>query len=302
MTPRSSASPSARTARIVRGFDRLADAYERGRPGYPEAAVRHIGRVLHLGPSRTIVDVGSGTGKFTRALAPLGAARVAVEPTRGMRAVFERVVPDVPVLEGTAERVPLPDGFADAIVCAQAFHWFRHRTALREFARVLRPGGGIALVWNSWNSSAGSTAWWRRVWRIANRYHRREKARSHWRPWQPVFGDPSNPFGPLHYRKFPNAQRGLAETFVDRALSTSSVAVQSTAERRRVAREVRELLQTDPRTRGRRVLTVPMHTEVYWAFARSPGHRRPGPTGTGRTDPAREWRARRTTEASPNAQ
>ena len=254
-----------RTHRVVRGFDRLAETYERGRPGYPAAAVRHLGRVLHLGPGRTVVDLGSGTGKFTRALAPVGAARVAVEPTAGMRRVFERVVPDVPVLDGTAEAIPLPDGFADAVVCAQAFHWFRPRTALEEFARVLRPGGGVGLVWNTRDEEA---PWWRAVFAVAHRYHRKERARIGWRPWKTEFGRPGGPFGPLHLKEFPYAQHAPAETFIDRVLSTSSLAFQRAEERRRAAREIREILNADPATRGRRLLTLPMHTQVYWAFVR----------------------------------
>ena len=249
----------------MRGFDRLADAYERGRPGYPASAVRHLGRVLHLGPGRTVVDVGGGTGKFTRALAPLGAARVAVEPTRGMRAVFERVVPGVPVLDGTAEDIPLPDGFADAVVCAQAFHWFRPRTALREFARVLRPGGGVGLVWNTRDDTV---SWSRRISAITDRYHRKERARVRWRPWKQEFGGPNRPFGPLHFRSFRSAQQASPKTFLDRFLSTSTIAVQDAAERRRIAREVREILRTDPASRGRRWITLPMETEVYWAYLR----------------------------------
>lgn len=257
--------PRSRTHPAVRGFDRVADVYERGRPGYPAAAVRHLGRVLHLGPGRTVVDLGSGTGKFTRALAPLGAARVAVEPTAGMRRVFERVVPDVPVLDGTAEKIPLPDRFADAIVCAQAFHWFHPRTALKEFARVLRPGGGVGLVWNTRDDTV---SWSRRISEVTERYHRKEHSRARWEPWKPAFDRPHGPFGPLYAREFPSAQRAPTEKFIDRVLSVSVVAVQSPAERRRVAREVREILRTDPLTRGRPVLTLPMRTELYWAFAR----------------------------------
>ncbi len=235
------------------------------------AAVRHLGRVLHLGPGRTVVDVGSGTGKFTRALAPLGAARVAVEPTEGMRRVFERVVPNVPVLDGTAEQIPLPDGFADAVVCAQAFHWFRPWTALREFARVLRPGGGIALVWNTRDDTV---SWSHRISEITDRYHRKERARAGWRPWKKEFGGPNDRFGPLHFRSFRTAQRASRETFLDRFLSTSTIAVQDAAERRQVAREVREILRTDRLSRGRRWLTLPMETELYWAFVRGPPARR----------------------------
>ena len=138
----------ARTTRLIRTFDRSAATYERGRPGYPADAVRFLGRTFHLGPGSTIVELGSGTGKFTRALLPLGAAVVAIEPMEGMRREFGRRVPTVPVLAGSAESIPLPDGFADAVFAAQSFHWFQGGTALREIARVLRPGGGLGLLWN----------------------------------------------------------------------------------------------------------------------------------------------------------
>lgn len=253
-----------RTHPVVRGFDRAADTYERGRPGYPVAAIAHLARVLHLGRSTTVVDLASGTGKFTRALAPLGAARVAVEPVAGMRRVFTRAVPDVPVLPGAAEAIPLPPGFADAVVVAQAFHWFRPRPALAEIARVLRPRGGLALVWNIRDESVG---WSHRLTEIMDRYrysHRIPRSRS--RRWRPAFDRTDSPFGPLHERVFPHVQRAARETFVSRVLSVSVVAVLPSPERRRVADRVREVLDRDPTTRGRSVLELPYRTEVYWAF------------------------------------
>ncbi|MGI0071644.1 MAG: class I SAM-dependent methyltransferase [Thermoplasmata archaeon] len=108
--------PVRRLHPAVHGFDRAAGTYERARPDYPVAAVRFLGRALSLGPGRVVVELGSGTGKFTRALASLGVSRVAIEPTAGMRRVFAREVPDVAVLDGTAEAIPLPDPFADAVV------------------------------------------------------------------------------------------------------------------------------------------------------------------------------------------
>jgi SAM-dependent methyltransferase len=254
---------SARVHPQVRGFDRAAATYERGRPDYPAAAVRALGRALRLGPGRTVVEVGSGTGKFTRALKPLGSAIVAVEPTRGMREIFHRAVPDVPVLDGTAEDLPLPYRFADAIVAAQAFHWFRYRPALREFARVLRPGGGIGLVWNIREQTA---PWSRAVTKILDRYGWRGVPRTRDQRWKRVFTPASGPFGPLHERKFRYAQRLTREGFVDRVLSVSFIASRTAAEQRRLAQEVRELLRNDPRTRGRATVTLTYRTEVYWAF------------------------------------
>ena len=261
-----------RTHPAVRGFGRAADAYERGRPDYPVDAVRHLGHVLRLGPSRTVVDLGSGTGKFTRALAPLGAALVAVEPTAGMRSVFARTVPAVPVLDGTAEEIPLPDGFADAVVSAQAFHWFRVRPALREIRRVLGPGGGVGLVWNTRDDSV---RWSRRLSEILEthghsaRPWRERTAGSYWTTvLRPGFARKRSGFTSLRYRAFRHFQDGTPAMFVDRALSVSTIAVLPAAQRRAVANEVHEMLATDPETRGRRTIRLPYRTDVYWAFAR----------------------------------
>jgi len=126
-------------------FAEVADAYERGRPGYPQEAVRWL-----VGDEpRDVVDLGAGTGKLTRSLVALGHRVIAIEPLDEMRAHLQAVLPGVRALEGKAEAIPLPDAFADVVVSAQAFHWFDHDDALPDIARVVRPGGRIALVWNS---------------------------------------------------------------------------------------------------------------------------------------------------------
>ena len=126
-------------------FADVAGAYERGRPGYPEDAVRWL-----VGDEpRDVVDLGAGTGKLTRALVALGHRVTAVEPLDEMRAELHAAVPDARALAGRAEAMPLPHASADVVASAQAFHWFDHDAALPEIARVLRPGGSLALVWNS---------------------------------------------------------------------------------------------------------------------------------------------------------
>jgi SAM-dependent methyltransferase len=261
-----------RTPPEVRGFDRSAATYERARPDYPVAAIRYLGRVLPVRRGTTVIDLGAGTGKFTRALAPLGAARIAVEPTPGMRRVFEQTVPDVPLLDGTAEEMPLPDGFADAVVSAQAFHWFRTRPALREIRRVLRRGGGLGLVWNTRDHTV---RWSRKLTEIIDRH------RTTVPPWQkrtgptyrdvtlaPEFRDPRIGFTPLRYRKFRHTQVGTPELFIERTLSVSSVAILPKAKQREVAEEVRELLATDPATKGRRRIVMPYRTDVFVCHSR----------------------------------
>ena len=132
----------------ARGFEAGADAYARARPGYPEAAFDHVAEALRLGPASRVLDLGAGTGKFTAGLVTRGYDVVAVEPVERMRARLATDLPAVEVLDGTGEHIPLGDASVDAIVVAQAFHWFRHDEALAEMHRVLRPGGRFALVWN----------------------------------------------------------------------------------------------------------------------------------------------------------
>ncbi|MGC0419673.1 class I SAM-dependent methyltransferase [Embleya sp. AB8] len=130
------------------GFSRDTDRYERARPSYALDAMDHLCAGAGLGPGTRVLDLAAGTGKLTRLLVERGARVVAVEPSAAMRETFARVLPDVPVHDGTAERIPAPDGAFDVVTVAQAFHWFEPRPALREIARVLRPGGVLALLWN----------------------------------------------------------------------------------------------------------------------------------------------------------
>ena len=131
-------------ARRAASFSAVADAYERGRPEYPEEAALW----LTGEPPRDVVDLAAGTGKLTRVLVRLGHRVTAVEPLPEMLAQLRDAVPGVHAVEGRAEAMPLPDASADAILAAQAYHWFDQPVALVEIARVLRPGGRLGIVWN----------------------------------------------------------------------------------------------------------------------------------------------------------
>lgn len=128
-------------------FDGVAEEYEQTRPTYPPALLD----VLPLDADAVVLDLGAGTGKLTRVLAERYGEVTAVEPLANMRAMLERVVPGVTALPGSAERIPLDDGSVDGVFVAQAFHWFDKPVALPEIARVLRPGGVFAIVWNEGN-------------------------------------------------------------------------------------------------------------------------------------------------------
>jgi SAM-dependent methyltransferase len=125
-------------------FGAVAGIYERGRPPYPAEAIDWL---IPAG-SRRVADVGAGTGKLTRQLRGRGLDVIAVEPSAGMREELRRAVPGIPVLGGTAERIPLADGTVNAVLAAQAWHWVDPALGVPEVARVLAPGGRLGLLWN----------------------------------------------------------------------------------------------------------------------------------------------------------
>jgi SAM-dependent methyltransferase len=125
-------------------FGPAASAYDAHRPTYPPAALTWA-----LGDApRTVVDLGAGTGILTRVLVGLGHEVIPVEPDAQMRAALAAGTPGVEPLAGSAEAIPLPDGSVDAVLAGQAYHWFDHERAHPEIARVLRPGGLFAPIWN----------------------------------------------------------------------------------------------------------------------------------------------------------
>jgi len=128
----------------ARSFGAAVDAYERARPSYPEEAVDWL---LPAG-AHTVLDLGAGTGKLTRAQVARGLDVTAVEPLDEMRVTLEATLPEVHALKGTAEDIPLPDRSVDVITVAQAWHWVDVEAATAEAARVLRPGGTLGLIWN----------------------------------------------------------------------------------------------------------------------------------------------------------
>ncbi|MBB6627637.1 class I SAM-dependent methyltransferase [Nocardioides sp. KIGAM211] len=140
-------------------FGSVADAYDRGRPSYPREAAAWL-----VGPDPvTVLELGCGTGKLTEQLVALGHDVHATDPDAAMLAVLAKRLPDVRSTQASAEEIPMADGSVDVVVCAQAFHWFDLDRALPEIARVLKPGGRLALVWN-WRDER--IPWVRRLGRL----------------------------------------------------------------------------------------------------------------------------------------
>lgn len=246
----------------ARGFAQAAEAYERGRPGYPSEAVEHLCEVLGIEPGRAVLDLAAGTGKLTRLLVPTGAELVVVEPVEEMRAALARALPEVTAVAGTAEDIPLPDAAVDAVVVGSAFHWLRGDEAVAEIHRVLRPGGRLGLLWNVRDESVSWVAGLSEIMKP----HRGAAPRYASGAWREAFGR-TPLFSPLRHAEFRHVHRLEREAVVARVASVSFVAALSESDRAGVLARVRALLAGDPETRGREVVELPYRTDVWWCAA-----------------------------------
>lgn len=206
----------------ARSFGSVADAYDRGRPGYPAEAVAWLLRDEPL----VALELGAGTGKLTEAMVALGHEVHATDPDDAMLAKLRERLPDVPTSVAGAEQLPAADATYDVVVAGQAFHWFDHDRALPEIARVLRPGGRLALVWNQRDERI---PWVRRLGGLIGHQDIQESAT----PLQesPLFGD-------VEHETFRHWQVVDRVSIQDLVLSRSNVAVLDEAGRREKLAEV----------------------------------------------------------------
>jgi len=249
------------------GYQRAAGVYERSRPSYPLAALAALADSLPLEAGRTVIDLGAGTGKFTRLLALTGAEVLAVEPVAEMRERLAELLPAVAVTAGTAEATGLPSAAADAVVAAQSWHWFQQGQALAEVERLLRPGGALALVWNTYDTSV---PWVRDFQDIYFRLAPRDLPSP---PLASGLGDPGDwrkvfasrkGWGVIEERHWPNPHTTTVADVVERMMSSSHIAVLDATAQARVRSEVEALLRAHDATRGSGEIEMPYTTDVYW--------------------------------------
>lgn len=235
---------------LARSFESVGEDYDRYRPGFPDRAASAIV------PERAsaVLDLGAGTGKFTRLLICRADRIVAVEPSERMLEVLRARLPQADARRGSAEAIPLEDASVDAVSVAQAFHWFDRAAACSEIARVLRPAGILGLVWNH---SAPDCSWDRACHRIAH----------------PAVGE-SDATTDSAADRLPGFDFAGRETirwtepitrehYVSRWTTVSSFLVAGAAERARMVGAVEAVLDEDPDTRGRAELALPQVTDVY---------------------------------------
>jgi ubiquinone/menaquinone biosynthesis C-methylase UbiE len=231
-------------------FGAVAEAYERGRPTYPDDAVRWL-----LGEQPvSVLELGAGTGKLTRVIASLGHDVHATDPDPAMLRILERELPDVRSAEASAEEIPLGDASVDAVIAAQAFHWFDLDRALPEIARVLRPGGHLCLVWNYRNERI---PWVRRLGTLIGTQDQDQNQD----PAQALIF--SELFGFVEDKEFSHWQTIDRKSIQDLVLSRSNIAV--LGEQERAAKLAEVLAFYDEYGRGMDGMQLPYVTRCYRA-------------------------------------
>ena len=224
-------------------FGSQAAAYERGRPSYPPEAVDWL---LPDG-ARDVLDLGAGTGKLTSRLVERGLDVVAVDPITELLDVLRTTLPDTPGLLGTAEHIPLPDNSIDAVLVAQAWHWFDPDRATAEIARVLRPGGRLGLLWNVRDERLG---WVKEFGRIVGLEH----------DWANTTVVLPEPFTDVATHQVEWTNYITPQALIDYVTSRSYCITSPAAVRARTLDEVRELLATHPALANSTGLAMPYIT------------------------------------------
>lgn len=209
----------------ARCFGEVADAYERGRPTYPREAAAWLtsapgqSQRPAAGPLR-VLELGAGTGKLTEQLVALGHDVHATDPDSRMLEMLVGKLPEVRTSVARAEDIPAGDASYDVVVTAQAFHWFDYERALPEIARVLRPGGHLAVVRNDRDERI---PWVKRLGRLIDPDAPDKDA-------APVLAA-SPLFGEVEQASFAFWQSINRESIRDLALSRSNIASLPSAER-----------------------------------------------------------------------
>lgn len=241
------------------GFSQAAERYQHVRPNYPQEIIAWLQQQLHLNGDSQIVDLGAGTGKFIAALTQVSPNIIAVEPVTEMLQQLKIRYPQVQTLQASSHHIPLPSSSIDAVICAQAFHWFADLKSLQSIHQILKPHAALGLVWNQRDEQVD---WVKALADFIAEYET-DTPRFHSGAWEKVFEQQSL-FKPVAVHHFAHVQRGCVEDVVSkRLLSTSFIAAMPIAQQLELKAKFEKIVQDMTGKQPQDQIEFPYQTHAY---------------------------------------
>ncbi|ENV38032.1 hypothetical protein F959_00789 [Acinetobacter venetianus RAG-1 = CIP 110063] len=221
-----------------KGFSLGAELYQQVRPSYPQEITFWLQDRLKIDETSTVVDLGSGTGKFLPYLNQTQANVIAVEPIAAMLQQLQQAHPLVESVQAFSHQLPFSSTSIDAVICAQSFHWFANIETLTEIHRVLKPAGQLGLVWNQRDTNVN----WVKALADEIAPLEGDTPRYHSEQWKKVF-EQQTLFKLIKLNTFQLLHHGTVEQVVsNRLLSTSFIAAMPEIEQQRLKAKFEQIV------------------------------------------------------------
>ena len=241
------------------GFSSAAELYQQVRPNYPQEIVTWLQQSLHLNHTASLVDLGAGTGKFIDYLTQVSPNVIAVEPVTAMLQQLKLQHPHIKTIQAASHQIPLSPKSIDAVICAQAFHWFADIESLQSIHQVLKPQGALGLVWNQRDEQVG---WVKTLADLLAEYEA-DTPRYHSGAWEHVFQQQAL-FERIDVQVFEQIQYGRVEDVVSkRLLSTSFIAAMPTAQQLELKTKFEQIVQQETGKSPQDQIGFPYKTYAY---------------------------------------
>lgn len=241
------------------GFSLAAELYQQVRPNYPPEIVTWLQHSLGLDRTASIVDLGAGTGKFIDYLTQVSPNVIAVEPVTEMLQQLKLQHPQIKTIQASSHQIPLSPQSIDAVICAQAFHWFADIESLQSIHQILKPQGALGLVWNQRDENVG---WVKALADLLAEYEA-DTPRFHSAAWEKVFQQQAL-FQPIDVQIFEQIHNGRVEDVVSkRLLSTSFIAAMPTAQQLELKAKFEQIVQQETGKQAHDQIGFPYKTYAY---------------------------------------
>lgn len=240
-----------------KGFGLVSSTYDQGRPGYPPEIEKWLNSKMLIRNGTEVLDLGAGTGKFTRLLVDLNARVTALDIEQSMLDQLDQHFPTgVTPLLGSADAIPAANSSFNAVVCAQSFHLLATPDAMREIHRVLKPSGQLGLFWNIRDASVD---WVADLAQVVDRYAG-GRPRYYSEEWRQVLkeGLPKG-YSPFEETTWTHLHTGTPEDVIVKRIESISF-IAASPHKAEIIAEVRDLIAKHPALAGKSSVSVPYKT------------------------------------------